>query len=119
MKRCWFGAAVLVLLLILGLLCSAWTGRFFREEALQLDLAADAGPEEAMALALARTAQSRWERWRRLHAALYDHTPLEEIDTLFALLDPQADTFRENCVRLSRALYALAQSQQPDLENVF
>ena len=117
MKRCWFGAAVLVLLLILGLLCSAWTGRFFREEAQRLDLAADAGPEEAMVLA--RTAQSRWERRRRLYAALYDHTPLEEIDTLFALLDPQADTFRENCIRLSRALYALAQSQQPDLENVF
>lgn len=117
MKRCWFGAAALILLLILGLLCSAWTGRFFSEAAAQLSRAADS--ELKAATELIRPVQEKWLRWRDFHAALYDHTPMEEIDTLFALLDPGADTFRETCIRLSQAMKALAQAQQPTLENLF
>ena len=117
MKRCRFGAAGLVVLLVLGLLCSAWTGNFFSDGARKMALAAESEPEEAMALV--RQVHGRWARWRGFHAALYDHAPMEEIDTLFALLDPQADTFREGCIRLSQALDALARSHQPNVENLF
>ena len=43
------------------------------------------------------------------------HIPLEPVLSFAQKVREKG----ENCIRLSRALYALAQSQQPDLENVF
>ncbi len=116
MKRCRFGLAVLVLLLALGLLCGRWTEKFFAEASRQICLAAEAPPEEAGILV--RKVYAQWNRRRCLHAVLFDQDPLEEADTLFALLDPGSENFRENCLRLSLVLEALARAQQPCLENV-
>lgn len=117
MKRCRIGAAGLVLLLILGLGCSAWMGQQFRESAQQMALAAGAEPEAAMAIA--QTVRRSWERRRTLYGLFCDHTPLQEVDMLFSILDPEAENFRETCIRLSRALEALGRSQQVSAENVF
>ena len=115
MRRCWLGGGMLVLLLILGLLCGRWTVGFFTEAAADIRQAAQLEPEQARE-AICRV-QDRWQRRRGIHGALFDHAPMEEIDTLFALA-AQEDDFRENCIRLSRLLEQLADSQRLTLENL-
>ena len=114
MKRCIFGAALLV---ALGLGC-LWTGtalsRFIRPLCNQLALAR----EEALAQSWddaadhALAAQRDWQgSWHALAAAA-DHTPLEDIDDLFAQLGiygrlRQEDTFAALCAQLERRLEAV------------
>lgn len=116
MRRCWLGGGLLVLLLILGLLCSRWSVRFFTDAAQEITLAAEAETDRAREII--RQVQDRWQRRRGVHSALLDHAPMEEVDTLFALLEEEDENFRENCIRLSRLLRQLADSQRLTLENL-
>lgn len=116
MRRCWLGGGLLVLLLILGLLGSWWSVRFFTDAAQDIAQAAQMEPDRAREDI--RDVQARWQRRRGVHSALFDHAPMEEIDTLFALVEAEDKNFRENCIRLSRLLEQLAESQRLTLENL-
>lgn len=125
MKRCYVGAAVLLLLLGLGLLSSRWMDRFHTELSQNAEQAAEAALAEdwETALSLTRRARKTWEARRDFAAILADHAPLEEVDTLFSLLeaggiagDPVA--YAEVCTRLSGVLEALAEDQELSWANL-
>lgn len=121
MKRCWIGAGLLALFLILGLVCAFSLARFgeeMEEAVLQAAELGETDPAEAQAL-LGQTAR-KWERKRFWLTVLSDHKPIREADTLFALLQNPADpdSFRENVLRLALVLRDLGQAQLPRWENV-
>ena len=121
MKRCWLGAGLLLLMLVLGLIFSSLLGRFGWElsrEAARAGALAEENP--AAASELVQEMERKWQRNRLWLAVLCDHRALREADTLFALLtaSPEADTFRENVLRLAQTLRDLADAQKPSWENI-
>lgn len=122
MKRCWFGGALLALILALGLFLSLGMGNFHRELSEEMARAAEiTGSDREAAQAAADRAREKWERRRSLTAILQDHAPMEAIEENFRLLTPGAEEedFRETCLRLAAQLEALGQAQLPTLENLF
>ena len=88
MKRCRFGAGLLILLLILGA-ASAWAMGTGSDPVVRLARQAEAAAlEEDWAAALARVAEAEelWERHFAFWATLSDHEPMEQINGLFAQL---------------------------------
>ena len=92
MKRGFFGLCTLLVFLFLGLWGSYAMGDFHEpisdslEQAAQTALAGDM----AKAVQTAKAAQTKWEDgWNRV-AILADHTPMDEIDGMFARLEMYA-----------------------------
>ena len=126
MRRCIFGA---VLLLAIGLGC-LWAGsalgRFTEPVCRDLELAReealagswDGAKEHSLA------AQKAWTgKWHGLASAA-DHTPLEDIDDLFAQLSlcrrmEKKEDFPVLCAQLSRRLQAVSNAHAPDWWNFF
>lgn len=92
MKRLIIGTAVLLSLLILGLALSISMKNIFSPMMDDLESAAEAAAQGdwPQASQLARHAQERWQTYHSLTAALSDHAPMEELDTLFAQLEVYA-----------------------------
>ena len=115
MKRCWFG---LILLLVLLVLC-AGSSRYMTRVHEPLAQTAGEAAEYALegdwgnALSVTRKIRSQWEdRWGII-AAIADHEPMEQVNSLLAQLEVFAasgDTlgFASTCAALSAALDALA-----------
>ena len=103
MKRSWFGAGLLAILLALGLLTTWGMARCHDPISRDLEQAAQAALSEDWdrAAALAEQAGDRWQACWRLSAAVADHEPMEEIDSLFA----QLEVYQQ--VRDSRAVASL------------
>jgi histidinol-phosphate/aromatic aminotransferase/cobyric acid decarboxylase-like protein len=118
MKRCWAGAGLLALLLMVGLLSACSLARF--TEALSRDAGQAALSDRARAEEILRQTRQKWEQKRFRLTILSDHEPIREADTLFTLLETieDEDSFRENALRLSRILRDLGQSQLPTWENI-
>lgn len=114
MGRLWLGVMLLILLLLLGLWVSAATADIHRPLAESLRQAGEAalsGDWEA-AQARAQDAYTRWERTWQLTASIADHTPMDEIDGLFAQLPVyarmrEAEDFSATCAELSRRVRAM------------
>ena len=122
MKRCWLGAGLLLLMLVLGLIFSSLLGRFGRELSREAARAGALAEENrAEAVEILEAMEQKWQRNRLWLAVLCDHRALREADTLFALLtgSPEADAFRENALLLSQTLRDLADAQKPSWENIF
>ena len=89
MKRLWFGAGLLAVILALGILLSGVMERGNRECARLLELASQSAlagnGEEAARLTAA--AKRKWEKNWAVTASLADHQPMDDIDALFAELD--------------------------------
>lgn len=114
MKRSWIGFGILLFLLLISVL-TWWTmARLQQPIARELAQAAAFCQEGdwEKALPLAEQAQIRWEHNRHLIACVADHTPMEEIDTLFAQLEAygqareQAD-FAATCRGLAKKAEAI------------
>ena len=126
MKRCIFGA---VLLAAVGLAC-LWTGaalnRFTEPVCRNLEQAQEAALagdwERAAENALA--AENAWaEKWHGLASAA-DHTPLEDIDDLFAQLSmcrslEKKEDFAILCAQLKRRLEAVSNAHTLSWWNFF
>ena len=122
MKRCWFGAGMLLFLLIAGLVVSILMGNFQKNLAQQVSHAAETALDDREAAQKEiDQARVKWQKLRPLAAGLADHDPMNEADALFALLVPQAEDpdFRENARHLAEILRQLGQSHMPTLENIF
>lgn len=122
MKRCRYGAAALVLLLILGLLSSRRMEKFCAEVADEVSRAGIA-EDWSTAEALTDRAQKSWDRGRSLAAVLSDHDPLEQVDSLLALLDTALNrrdgpVFSDICTQLVQTLNALSEAHQLNFENL-
>ena len=126
MKRIWFGVALLIALLILGLCSGAVMERTHLTQAEELDRAAHLALENRWedAAAAFETARNSWEESLPLSAALTDHEPMDEIDGLFAELEvflqlQDFASFSTSCRYLSRQLEALGKSHSFNLQNLF
>ena len=126
MKRIWFGAALLILLLALGLGSSALMERTHLAHAEDLNRAAELAMEGnwAGAANFAEAAKREWNKKRMLVAALSDHEPMDQIEGLFAQLEvfteiQDAASFGSTCRYLASQLEALGKSHSFNLQNLF
>lgn len=125
MKRGWIGAALLMALLLVSSL-SAWD-MVTRQRPLEqaMDQAARYVLEENWQAAseLVQQTNDRWRDYWRRNAAFSDHSPMEEIDSLFSqleVLETQADpvSYALICAQLARAFSALADGHIPNWWNL-
>lgn len=119
MKRSWLGVGLLVILLFAGVMSTKWIRATHEEMARYTREAAQSALREDWAGAAERTGRvrERWEQCWRLSAALSNHAPLEQIETLFAQLEVYAAAeetvaFASGCTQLGAELQALADAQQ-------
>lgn len=117
MKRSWIGGGILAVLLVVSLLTGWGMSRLHAPIARELDQAAVWAQKNdwPQALALAQSARDRWDRGRDLAACVADHTPMEEIDNLFAQLSQYAQgdertEFATTCAELACRTRAMAQA---------
>lgn len=125
MARGWFGAGILAVFLVLGLILSGVTDKVqlptgeLLEQAAEKTLAGDF--EEG--IALGTEARSQWERQWKFTAAIADHSPMDEVDALFAEMEIYASTgeaphFAACCKELSQRLEAIADAHRFSWWNV-
>lgn len=125
MKRFWWGAGLLIVLLILSSLITFSMERIHEPVANLLKQASEASLEEdwEKANALAGEAKARWEQYWQFTAAFADHTPMDELDGLFAELEvygkeKEMPHFAATCSHLSMLALAMASSHTPNWWNV-
>lgn len=117
MKRSWIGF-ILLLALLAGGIAATW-GMDECHEPIARDLANAAETavhgdwEQGEALML--RARDTWGRSRRFSACFADHTPMEEIDALFAEVEVYAAAreeadFAAGCAALSKKVEAMGQA---------
>ena len=89
MKRLWIGIALLLFLLGAGILTTRRMDRLAQPICNLLQQASQAALQHnwEQAKPLAEEAQSLWQQNWQLCASLIDHTPMEEIDELYAKLN--------------------------------
>ena len=118
MKRFWVGTAVLITLLAAGIAATCLVGRTHNAIADTLQAASQKAIMGSWqeAYTLYSSAKSRWERYRQGTASVTDHTPMEEIDSLFSqadvylkLKDPGA--FSACCASLGVLTRAVGEAQ--------
>ena len=114
-KHFYFGVGILLAFLILGFLVAFFMDTVCDPISLQLENAA----VEAMSgdlekgISLALEAKQRWaEDWKKM-ATVADHTPIDEIEGLFAEMEVfaqarDAEHFSACCAQLSRRMEAMA-----------
>ena len=119
MGRFWLGIGLMAALLALGL----WTADAMEDLHEPISHTLQKAAQESLSgdlqkgFALARQARGRWEgNWRRT-AAVADHTPMDEIDGLFAQMEiyaqaQQPTEFAAYCARLSAQINAVGDAHQ-------
>lgn len=115
MRRFGFGIGLLVALL-LGTLTIWWGMERLHSPIVQELTRAAALAEEGSPAAkeTAMKARDQWQRNWHFAASLADHTPMEEIDDLYAALeayDPDSEDFKACCRQLIRRTEAMAEAQ--------
>ena len=119
------GVGLLAVLLALGL----WTGhavdRLHGPVSRCLEQAAQAAVREdaQMSYALMEQAKAAWDACRDGIAAVADHAPMDEIESLFAQLENlrrqgQLSGFGALCAKLSRLVQAMAEAHQLSWWNI-
>ena len=125
MKRSYFGFALVLTLLALGLLGSTALGRIHTP--LAQTAAEAAGEAEAgnlpAARELIRQVEVKWNAHRVLRQALIDHRTLDAVDSLLAELEAhdalgRTGPFAAGCRKLAQALENVAQDQALTWENL-
>ena len=119
MTRCYFGAGLLAVLLVL---CLGSTGLFTRQQRRTLALAEDAlqaaeAGEWETAGEKVLLARQHWDRTRRISAVLTDHSALEKAEEAFARGENSRDP--QDYRLLCQALQLLLREHRLTLENVF
>lgn len=119
MKRCWFGGALLALMLIGGFLVTRSMTKTHSAVSSRLQAASDAAARENWddAAEQIAAASGEWQKNWHFSAAFADHEPMEEIDSLFAQLDVylktrQPEALSAVCAQLSRMVEAMGDAHQ-------
>ena len=110
MKRSWIGFALLLVLLAGGIAATWGMAKCHEPIARDLENAAKTALQGDMARGESLMLQARdaWGRSRHLGACFADHTPMEEIDALFAQVEVYAAVREETAAEPSiRALQAI------------
>lgn len=119
------GLVLLAGLLLTGLLSSWDMGKTHRDISGYLEDAAwfALGSDWENARIAAAAAEDRWESHRDLSSLLADHTPMEEIDALFAKVNicsaaRRKEDFAVLCAELSRKMEAMGEAHQLSWQNL-
>ena len=125
MARGWLGAGILVVFLIFGLMLSGVTDKAHLHTGELLEQAAEKALSDNLAegIPLGAEAKKRWEKQWFLTAAIADHSPMDEVDALFAEMEIYASTgeaphFAACCKELSQRLEAIADAHRFSWWNV-
>lgn len=117
MKRLIIGICVLSALLTLGITVSTVFRAAHTPTANLLQEASNAALEGNWDAALEKTHQAyaRWEQFHHFTASFSDHSPMDEIDGLFAQLEvygnkKSREDFPALCARLSQLTQSMAES---------
>ena len=125
MARGYIGAAVLVVFLILGFVVSGAMDNAHTPACELLTQAADmtlAGEFDG-AIPLAMEAKSRWEKSWNGTATVADHSPMDDVDALFAEMVTFAESgeephFASCCRELAKRVQAVAEAHRFSWWNV-
>lgn len=124
-RRFWYGVGILTVFLALGLWTAWGMNANQRPVTEQLEQAAQAALSGDMeqGIVLAMTAKEDWQRHRDLTAAVADHAPMEEIDSLFAQVEIYATAektvdFAAYCTRLARLVEAVGEAHSLTWQNL-
>ena len=125
-RRFWYGIGILLVFLALGLWAAMGMENMHRPVTGQLEQAAQMaiGGDLSTGAALAERAERIWQRGRGLTAALADHAPMEEIDSLFAqaksyALSGLAEDFAAVCSRIAKLVAAIGEAHGLTWQNLF
>ena len=117
MKRSMTGITILIFLLILSVLIAAAMHKIHYRISDLLEQAQQAADAEDWPGAdrLARQAEAQWQQYHHFTAAFADHTPMDELDGLFAELmvfleERESPHFASTCARLSLLAQSMADS---------
>ena len=124
-RRFYLGLGLLLLLLIGGLLLSAWVSRKISplEQALTEAAGEAVTGDFSRAVRLSEEAQAGWEAFSRCFGLLTHHGLLADANTRFASLDPwrqagEEEEFAVCCLELAGLLRQIGQVHQLRLETV-
>ena len=125
MNRGLLGFCILLAFLVLGLWSAKAMTDFHEPISTQLEQAAQMAltGDFQQATQTARQAKDQWDtHWGRV-ALLADHTPMDEIDGLFAQLkaleSPEDGVhYAATCAQLSKLVEAMAEAHRLSLENL-
>lgn len=118
MKRLWIGIFILIFLLGAGIGITVFADTIHTGISESLEQAGDAAlaGDWDTAQSLASKAKEKWEAYRSGTAAIADHEPMEEIDSLLSQLEVYLQTrqqvaFSVCCKALSVLTQAIAEAQ--------
>jgi len=119
MGRFWLGIGLILSLLVLGLWNAAAMDQLHRPISQTLEKAASLSlsGEAEQGFALAQQAKDHWQQHWRSIASVSDHTPMDEIDGLFAQMERYAQAgdpveFAAHCARLALRIDAVGDAHQ-------
>lgn len=124
-RRFYLGVGILVFFLVLGIFVTLGLAHIHEPIAQDLEQAsriALAGDLEA-GTQLALQAKGSWQRYWGCTASVADHTPMDEIDSLFAEMEVFAlaqdpEHFAACCAQLARLVQSVADAHNPAWENL-
>ena len=126
MNRIWFGAVLLAVLLLLGLGSDALMKQTHHPISNDLLRASELALEGNWKSAENFTAAARreWDKKQLLTAMFSDHTPMDQIEGMFAQLEVFAGTgdavsYSSTCRYLASRLEALGRSHSFNFQNLF
>lgn len=124
-RRFWYGLGILVLFLALGLWAAWGMENMHVPVTNRLEQAAQAAlnGELDKGVALAEQAEDLWEKRRNLTAAMADHGPMEEIDSLFSQTRIYAESgsimdFAAYCSRIAKLVEAVGEAHGLNWQNL-
>lgn len=125
MKRIWLGIALLVVIALLGFWLQFGMDKLHSRAVENLDAAANAALQEDWdtALALFRQAQQDWQKAQSITAAAADHSPMDDVERLYAELEiyarqQETDHFAATCNQLSRMTQAVIDAHRLSWRNL-
>ena len=114
MKRCWFGAGLLIVLLAVSLGVTWGMDKIHEPIAADLKQAAECAElgDWHNAEVFSRRAEADWNKWEHFRACFADHTPTEEVGAELAAMETarqerETVDFAASCARAAKMVQAV------------
>ena len=114
MKRCWFGAGLLIVLLAASLGVTLGMDKIHEPIAADLKQAAECAElgDWHNAEEFSRRAEDAWNKWEHFRACFADHTPTEEVSAELAAMETarqerEIADFAASCARAAKMVQAV------------
>lgn len=125
-KQFWFGVALMLLLLTLTMVTTLGMDAIHKTAEQSLTQAAQAALQGDMVQAqvLAAEAKLQWLKYWPMTAVVADHSPMDEIDQMFAQIEvyasaDEAAEFASACAQQSRQVRAMSDAHRLAWWNLF